>query len=134
MESITVRVDENCKFFCLQIKSMWSLKKIIIIIIIIIINIIFIIIIKPFILIFWIITISRCPRCFHDVLKGEKLLQWRCLQDAFADQQILLEYIFAKHLIFSKLLYRLKTCNFVSKGIAEKTHRKFSENFERAIL
>ena len=132
MESITVRVDENCKFFCLQIKSMWSLKKIIIIIIII--NVIFIIIIKSFILIFWITTISRFPRCFHDVLKGEKLLQWRRLQDVFADQQILPEYIFAKHLIFSKLLYRLKACNFVSKGIAEKTHRKFSEIFERAIL
>ena len=91
MESITVRVDKNCKFFCLQIKSMWSLKKIIviiIIIIIIIINIIFIIIIKSFILIFWITTISRFPRCFHDVLKSDKLLQWRHLQDVFADQQM----------------------------------------------
>ena len=39
-----------------------------------------------------------------------------------------------KHLIFSKLVYRLKACKFVSKEIAKKFHGKLSEILERAIL
>ena len=57
MESITVRVDEKRKFFCLQIKSRWSLKKIIIIIIIIIIIFVVVIIIIITIIIIIIIII-----------------------------------------------------------------------------
>ena len=57
MESITVRVDEKRKFFCLQIKSRWSLKKIIIIIIIIIIFVVVIIIIITIIIIIIIIIV-----------------------------------------------------------------------------
>ena len=57
MESITVRVDEKRKFFCLQIKSRWSLKKIIIIIIIIIFVVVIIIIITIIIIIIIIIVI-----------------------------------------------------------------------------
>ena len=57
MESITVRVDEKRKFFCLQIKSRWSLKKIIIFIIIIIFVVVIIIIITIIIIIIIIIVI-----------------------------------------------------------------------------
>ena len=57
MESITVRVDEKRKFFCLQIKSRWSLKKIIIFIIIIIFVVVIIIIITIIIIIIIIIIV-----------------------------------------------------------------------------
>ena len=49
-------------------------------------------------------------------------------------KKCLLEYVFVKHLNFSKLVYRLKTWNFVGKGIAKKSHRKLSKILERATL
>ena len=43
-------------------------------------------------------------------------------------------YIFVKHIIFSKVVNRLKACNFASKEIAKKFNIKLSEILEGAIL
>ena len=58
----------------------------------------------------------------------------RHLQDLLESNRCLLEYIFVKHVIFSKLVNRLKACNFASKGIAKKLNIKLSENFRRSHL
>ena len=58
----------------------------------------------------------------------------RILPDVLEASQCLLEYIFVKHLFFSKLVYRLKACNFVRKGIAKKSYIKLSKILEGAIL
>ena len=58
----------------------------------------------------------------------------RHLQDVLESNRCLLEYMFVKHIIFSKLVNRLKTCNFTSIGIAKKFNIKLCEILEEAIL
>ena len=48
--------------------------------------------------------------------------------------QQMFAYIFVKHIIFSKVVNRLKACNFASKEIAKKFNIKLSEILEGAIL
>ena len=54
-------------------------------------------------------------------------MSWRHFQDALEANKYLLEYIFVKHVNFSKLVYRLKACNFASEGIAKKSDIKLAE-------
>ena len=58
----------------------------------------------------------------------------RHLQDVLESHRCLLEYIFVKHIIFSKLVNRLKACNFTSIRIAKKFNIKLCEILEGAIL
>ena len=58
----------------------------------------------------------------------------RHLQDVLESNRCLLEYIFVKHIIFSKVVNRLNACNFASKEIAKKFNIKLSEILEGAIL
>ena len=58
----------------------------------------------------------------------------RHLQDVLESNRCLLEYIFVKDIIFSKIVNRSKACNFASKGIAKKFNIKLSEILEGAIL
>ena len=67
-----------------------------------------------------IVTLTKSSRRLKTCLDSRRL----------GDQQMFA----VKHLTFSKLVYRLKSCNFVSKEIAKTSHIKLSEILERAIL
>ena len=73
-----------------------------------------------------------CSNCLEKTEIATLTTSSRRLGD---QQQMFAEiYIFVKHIIFSKLVYRLKSCNFVSNGIAKKSQIKLSEILEGAIL
>ena len=74
---------------------------------------------------------SRCPeKPDVDTLTTSS----RHLQDVLESNRCLLEYIFVKHIIFSKLVNGLKACSFASNEIAKKLNIKLSEILKGAIL
>ena len=80
-------------------------------------------------------TSWKMRSCYEDVFKtssrrsgDQQIFAWIYLRQTHYFQLVTL---FTRYF---KLVYRLETCNFVSKVVAKNYPRKLSENLEKAIL